>query len=485
MDLRVGSKYRLKKRIGAGSFGEIYSGENVTSHEEVAIKLESVRTRPPQLSIESKIYKVLSGGVGIPSIKWYGVEGDYNVLVMELLGKSIEDLFSSCQRKFTLKTVLMLADQFISRIEYIHNKGLLHRDIKPDNFTVGLGAKSNEVFVIDFGLSKKYRDPRTHQHIPFREGKSLTGTARYSSINTHLGIEQSRRDDLEGIGYILIYLLKGTLPWMGLHADNRKQKYEAIAEKKIATSIDQLCQGIPQEFATFLSETRKLDFADRPDYSLYRRLFRDLLIREGYSFDYRYDWVLRAQAATISPFSFAPVRQEITDRDRPNTTNNKQSNNEINEQTNNTSNNPRNETHHNNFIHNNINNSNNNNNNNINVIHNFGIHTHSNNMNGVRGISSNGNINFQPMNNLYVNSFNANTGGIRQQGSQQGIQMTLLQGSQQSLRSQPHLNQNARAPKRTNMNVRNPAQVPQGVAGRMAAIPAWMNQHGRHQNYGK
>ena len=176
MDLRVGSKYRLKKRIGAGSFGEIYAGENVTTHEEVAIKLEVARTRPPQLLTESKIYKSLSGGLGIPAIKWYGVEGDYNVLVMELLGKSIEDLFVSCQKKFTLKTVLMLADQMLSRIEYMHNKGYVHRDIKPDNFMMGLGSKLNMVYIIDFGLSKKYRDPRTHQHIPFREGKPFTGT---------------------------------------------------------------------------------------------------------------------------------------------------------------------------------------------------------------------------------------------------------------------------------------------------------------------
>ena len=305
MELRIGSKYRIKKRIGAGSFGEIYSGENVNTHEEVAIKLESVRTRPPQLSIESKIYRVLAGGVGVPSVKWYGVEGDYNVLVMELLGKSIEDLFTQCQRKFSLKTVLMLADQLLLRIEYIHDKGLIHRDIKPDNFTVGLGSASNEIYTIDYGLSKKYRDPRTHQHIPYREGKSLTGTARYSSINTHLGIEQSRRDDVEGIAYILIYFLKGSLPWMGLHAENRKQKYEAIAEKKIATPIEQLCAGIPQEFAIFLNSTRKLDFLDRPDYAEYRRMFRELFIREGFVYDYKYDWVLRNQAAPSNPFWFA------------------------------------------------------------------------------------------------------------------------------------------------------------------------------------
>jgi serine/threonine protein kinase len=200
----------------------------------------------------------------------------------------------------------------ISRIEYVHDKGFLHRDIKPDNFTLGLGPNGNAVYVIDFGLSKKYRDPRTHQHIPFREGKSLTGTARYSSINTHLGIEQSRRDDVEAIGYVLIYLLRGSLPWMGIRAENRKQKYELISERKISTSVEALCQGLPSEFGKFISEARRLDFLDRPDYPFYRQMFRDLFIREGFSFDYKYDWVVRQQPSVVSPFTFAlpPPRNE-------------------------------------------------------------------------------------------------------------------------------------------------------------------------------
>ena len=136
---------------------------------------------------ESKLYKILQGGVGIPHIRWYGPERDYNVLVMDLLGPSLEDLFNFCSRRFTMKTVLMLADQMIGRIEYVHNKNFIHRDIKPDNFLMGIGRHCNKLFLIDFGLAKKYRDNRTRQHIPYREDKNLTGTARYASINAHLG----------------------------------------------------------------------------------------------------------------------------------------------------------------------------------------------------------------------------------------------------------------------------------------------------------
>uniref|UniRef100_A0A8C2SGM0 non-specific serine/threonine protein kinase n=1 Tax=Capra hircus TaxID=9925 RepID=A0A8C2SGM0_CAPHI len=201
MELRVGNKYRLGRKIGSGSFGDIYLGANIASGEEVAIKLECVKTKHPQLHIESKFYKMMQGGVGIPSIKWCGAEGDYNVMVMELLGPSLEDLFNFCSRKFSLKTVLLLADQMISRIEYIHSKNFIHRDVKPDNFLMGLGKKGNLVYIIDFGLAKKYRDARTHQHIPYRENKNLTGTARYASINTHLGrrAKPSRRPGESGL----------------------------------------------------------------------------------------------------------------------------------------------------------------------------------------------------------------------------------------------------------------------------------------------
>ncbi|KAF7489224.1 hypothetical protein SSS_10685 [Sarcoptes scabiei] len=290
MEVHIAKKYRLGHKIGSGSFGVIYIGTHITTKEEVAIKLEDVSSKHPQLHIENKFYRVMAGGIGIPQLKWFGTEGDYNIIVMDLLGPSLEDLFNFCNRKFTLKTVLLLADQLISRIEFIHSRDHIHRDIKPDNFLMGLGDRGNLVYIIDFGLAKRFRDSKTRQHIRYRAGKNLTGTARYASLNTHLGIEQSRRDDLESLGYVLMYFNRGSLPWQGLKANTKRQKYERISEKKISTPLDDLCRGYPAEFIAYLTYCRELRFDEDPDYVYLRSLLRVLFHRQGFSYDYVFDW---------------------------------------------------------------------------------------------------------------------------------------------------------------------------------------------------
>jgi casein kinase 1 len=181
----------------------------------------------------------------------------------------------------------------LSRVQTIHEKNLIYRDIKPDNFLIGRpGSKSaNVIHVVDFGMAKQYRDPKTKQHIPYRERKSLSGTARYMSINTHLGREQSRRDDLEALGHVFMYFLRGGLPWQGLKAATNKQKYEKIGEKKQTTAIAELCNGFPEELNKYLSYVRNLGFEDTPDYDYLRDLFTQALKNSGEVDDGQYDWM--------------------------------------------------------------------------------------------------------------------------------------------------------------------------------------------------
>ena len=282
-----------KNLLGKGSFGRIYSGINKTTGEEVAIKLEPAQTDQPQLVYEYKIYKLLQGGYGFPKVYEYSNESKYNVLIMDLLGSSIESIFNKFQKKFSLITCIMIIDQIVQRIEYLHSKNLLHRDIKPDNFLIGRGSKNNVIYAIDFGLSKKFRDSKTKLHIPYRDGKDLTGTARYASINTHLGVEQSRRDDIESIGYMMIYLMKGHLPWQGMVNSNPKKKYDRIKKLKLETKLVDLCAELPKECIKFIQYARDMKFEDKPNYKYLKHLLKKMAQRIGAKMDTsKFDWII-------------------------------------------------------------------------------------------------------------------------------------------------------------------------------------------------
>ncbi|KAJ8613782.1 hypothetical protein CTAYLR_008862 [Chrysophaeum taylorii] len=295
MPVRRVRGWTLVKKIGSGSFGEIYQasscGGGGERSDDVAIKLEALKTRHPQLDYEAQVLSALRGNTGVPTVYWWGTEGAYTAMVIDLLGPSLEDLFNRCGRRFTLKTVLGLARQLINRLEMVHGMSYVHRDVKPDNFLIGRGSRARIVHVIDFGLAKKYRDPHSHQHIPYREDKNLTGTARYASVSTHLGIEPSRRDDLESLGYVLVYLLRGSLPWQGLKADTKAKKYECVLLKKMETAFSDLCYGFPPEFCRYFDCVRNLRFDQKPDYDALRALFRDVQRRESYDADDdTFDW---------------------------------------------------------------------------------------------------------------------------------------------------------------------------------------------------
>lgn len=287
----IGNEFTLLNKIGAGSFGTIYEGKRINSNEKVAIKLEDVKASVPQLNYESKLYTLFSGSVSVPRMHYFGKEEDDLAMVIDLLGYSLEDLFVLCGQQLSLKTVLMLANQMISAIQYIHEKSFIHIDIKPDNFVMGTGNTKNQVFIIDFGLSKKYRDVTSHEHCKYESGKSLTGTPRYASINALNGIRQTRRDDMESLGYVWLYLLRGSLPWMGINARNTEQKYAMICEAKSGTSPESLCEGFPREFVDYFKLVRSLKYDETPNYALYRQMFTNLFIEQGYVLDYRYDWL--------------------------------------------------------------------------------------------------------------------------------------------------------------------------------------------------
>ncbi|OEH75049.1 casein kinase [Cyclospora cayetanensis] len=279
----------LGRKIGSGSFGCLYEGVDQRGRE-VAIKLEPANTKHPQLLYEARIIKFLQGGVGIPVCYWYGLEGEWHVMVMERLGHSLEYLFNASQRVFSLPTVLQLGIQMLDRLAYIHQRNCIHRDVKPDNFLVGRHGDGMRIYLIDFGLAKKYRDAQG-KHIPYKEGKNLTGTARYASLATHLGVEQARRDDLEGLGYVLLYFMRGSLPWQGLKATSKRDKYSKITHTKMSVDLHVLCAGLPQCFSVYMTYCRALHFADAPDHSYLRGLFVETLQQQPKLHWTPFDWI--------------------------------------------------------------------------------------------------------------------------------------------------------------------------------------------------
>ena len=279
----------INSQLGKGGFGQIFLGRYLKENKKIAIKVEE-NSNHSHLYLEYEILKSLQGGEGIPHIYKYRQGHKHNYLMMELLGKSLDRLFSDCKKHFSYKTIFQIGYQMIQRIEYVHSKGYIHRDIKPGNFVIGKGDKSKIIYIIDFGLSKRYIDRNTNNHIPYKEGKGLTGTARYVSLFTHYGIEQSRRDDIEGIAYNLIYLAKGKLPWQGVKTKNKKEKHKKIMESKLEFTPDILCKDLPKELEKLLNYARRLDFEDTPDYKNIKLMFKNYICKNGGSMNMEFDW---------------------------------------------------------------------------------------------------------------------------------------------------------------------------------------------------
>ncbi|KAG2125384.1 kinase-like domain-containing protein [Suillus clintonianus] len=272
--VRVDGRFRLGEVLGSGSYAVVYSARNIINDDNVALKLETVVNHSSSVEREYWILKQLEGGVGIPRTLWFGRESAYHALVLELLGPSLHQLFLANNRRFSLLNVVNLGVQLLSRLEYIHSHNYVHGDIKPQNILVGLGNLRHTAFIIDFGITKMYWNTATSDHVPFRHGRSLSGTPAFASINNHLGVEPGRRDDLESLTYMLIYFLRGSLPW--LTSDDEKLSNSTILERKARATIADICHDIPVEFANILIYTRSLAFAEDPDYDHLRSLLNGL-----------------------------------------------------------------------------------------------------------------------------------------------------------------------------------------------------------------
>ncbi len=272
----LGDNFNLIKKIGSGSFGEVYLTRDKIG-KEYAAKIEA-KSEKNRLKAEFNIYKKVLNNKnieGIPKVYNYIETTEYNILIMELLGKSLENIFDENQREFSMSTIFKLALDMLNIIERFHAKGFIHRDIKPNNFLFNSNKPYNSLYLMDFGLSKKYI--QSGKHIDIKFDRSLIGTARYASQNIHWGIEPSRRDDLESIGYVLIYLILGRLPWQGLKADKNKTQIEKIGDKKIVVTTEKLCENLPKCFSTYLDYCKKLKFEEKPNYDF----LRDLFIKEA------------------------------------------------------------------------------------------------------------------------------------------------------------------------------------------------------------
>ena len=281
-------KYKAIKLIAEGSFGSIYEGIDIKTRNRVAIKLED---RIKFNLLEKEAYNLYTlKGYGIIEILSFGRNQNYNIMVQPLLGDSLYKLFLKCKKKFTLKDICLIGLQCLERIEWIHIKNIIHRDIKPDNFLMGI-KDPRIIYLIDFGLSKKYRSERTSKHILFALTKKLTGTARYASINALKGFELSRRDDLESFCYMIIFFLIKKLPWQGVKAQTQAKRNRKICELKEDFNIYEHKNSIPNEFIKIFKYIKRLKFDEEPDYKMIRNAFKKILSDINYKENETFSWI--------------------------------------------------------------------------------------------------------------------------------------------------------------------------------------------------
>lgn len=263
-------RYRCLRKIGNGAFGEVYIGED-SDGTPLAIKIERADSKDPRLRREFEFYCSLKALTAVPKVHWFGLDDDVRAMVMDFVGDNLSVLDRGGGP--SIHQVCQIGRDILGILENLHADGIIHCDIKPENFLVS----GDRIFIADFGLSAFFIDRKTRKHVEFSTKKALTGTPRYASINNHMGLQQSRRDDLESLGYMLVYFVKGTLPWQGLKKNFDKKVHQSayvnIMNKKISTSLDELCRGIPECFKAYLQYVKGLEFEERPNYKFLMSLF--------------------------------------------------------------------------------------------------------------------------------------------------------------------------------------------------------------------
>ena len=285
--------YDIIEKIGSGSFGDVYLSVNkLNPLKKIAAKVEKKNSKKERVYNEYKIYRKLhkrENMYGIPKVYEFVQTADYNIMFMELLNVSLDEKFVELKKKFELGTVIKLGIDIVKLLRVCHVNNYIHRDIKPNNFMIGRDENINKIYIMDFGLSKRYID-KEGNHIKFHKNRSLIGTARYASINMHMGIEPSRRDDLESVGYMLVYFLKGVLPWQGLKKKSKGKKHLGeIGNIKMSTSLDLLCDELPNCFKDYLKYCRELGFDEDPNYEYLLLLFKKTA--EDLGLDLNYEWI--------------------------------------------------------------------------------------------------------------------------------------------------------------------------------------------------